>query len=464
MRKPCKSPGLMALVPIVAAVALSLSTPLAEAAGKHPFAVRGEKVDALAQPAGAAQPATTARFGCETRAYNATRVFCYGPGAIRKAYGIDGFLAKGYDGTGQTIVIIDAYGSPTLQADLDSFDTAFGLPPPPSLTEIRMPGTAPFDYTDLNQVGWAEETSLDVQWAHAIAPGARIILVVARSNSDDDLRDAQNYAIKRKLGYIISESYGESEKGLITDPAGLKSLKRDEESYSQAVDGGIAVYVSSGDSGAADTWDGVNYFLGPSYPASSPNVTSVGGTNLFFGTATNADPNGTYRGEVVWNDGFGAGGGGVSLYFETPGFQSNNLSDSKLRPLRGKRGYPDVAYNAGVEGGVIVYLGFLDSVFGPGYSGYYVFGGTSASAPQWAGLNAVINQARNKPLGPINAALYKLSGRGGHDVTVGNNGFEGVTGYSAASGWDLATGWGTPNSNLINALIAYPSGDESGSH
>jgi subtilase family serine protease len=293
-----------------------------------------------------------------------------------------------------------------------------------------------------------------------MAPGARIVLVVAKSNDDDDLRVAQNYAIRNRLGRIISESYGETETGLLSDPVGRKSIERDEESYKSAVEAGIAVFVSSGDSGAADTVDGTNYFRGPQYPASSPHVTSVGGTNLFFGSATNADPNGSYQGEVVWNDGYGAGGGGISRVFEIPEFQSKHLPESKQKLLKGKRGYPDISNNAGVRGGVITYLGFLDSAYGPGSSGFYLFGGTSASAPQWAGMNAVMNHARGKPLGPLNSKLYKLAGKGGHDITVGDNSYAGVTGYPATKGWDLATGWGTPNTGLIRALIAYPGESE----
>jgi subtilase family serine protease len=441
------------LIQSLAACACLLGASLAGAAGKQPFSIIGEKADSMPQPAGAAQPASVFRFACETRAYNGSRLFCYGPGAIRKAYGIDTVLAKGYDGTGQTIVIIDAYGSPTVRADLDSFSNRFGLPPA-SFTEIRMPGTAPFDYTDGNQVGWAEETSLDVQWAHAMAPGARIVLVVAKSNDDDDLRAAQNYAIRHKLGRIISESYGATEAGLLSDPVGRKIIERDEESYKAAVEAGITVFVSSGDWGAQDYYYGN---LGPQYPASSPHVTTVGGTNLFFGSATNADPNGSYQGEVVWNDGFGASGGGISRLFEIPEFQSDGLPESKQKLLKGKRGYPDISGNAGVWGGVLVYLGFMDSVYGPGNNAFYIFGGTSASTPQWAGINAVINHARGKPLGPLNSKLYKLGGKGGHDITVGDNSYGGVTGYAATKGWDLATGWGTPDIGLINALIALPS-------
>ena len=432
----------------------------AMAAGKaQPYAIRGEAAVPLS-----AGPATTAHFGCELRLWASTRLPCYGPEAIRKAYGLASVIASGYDGTGETIVIIDAYGSPTIEADLAAFDALFGVPAPRSFRQIRMPGTLPFDYTDNNQVGWAEETSLDVEWAHAMAPGANIVLMVAASNNDPDLLAAQNYAINHEVGHVISESYGESELALQQDGAeGVKILADDERSYRRARDEQISVFVSAGDSGA-ESYDinGVNQLVPVAqYPASSPNVTSVGGTNLFFGTATNADPNGSYQGEVVWNDGHGAGGGGISRAFGLPRYQYG-LGSTRLAQLGGHRGYPDVAYNAGVRGGVIAYLGFLDTAFGgPGYNGFYIFGGTSAGAPQWAGVAALANHVARRPIGFVNNSLYR-SGRSGalsflvHDVTVGDNSFDGVTGFAATSGWDLATGWGTPSSGLVYSLAATP--------
>jgi subtilase family serine protease len=437
----------------LAFVALVFSSQAAFAAGYFkPYSIRVDKALVSAD--------STPHFGCELRSFTSTRVACYGPDAMRKAYSIDGLIASGFDGTGQTIVIIDAFGSPTLAADLAAFNAVFGLPPPPSLTQIHMPGSTPFDYTDDNQLGWAEETSLDVQWAHAMAPGAKIIVVASVDNSDEAILAAQDFAIDHKLGYIISESFGESELALVQyGKAGRKILNDNEESYHRAGDRKISVLVSSGDDGSAgtDIYGDFQPFPVANYPASSPNVTSVGGTNLYFGTATNADPNGTYQREVVWNDGFGAGGGGVSGYFEAPGWQDNLVPKSGPKNKR-FRGYPDVALNAGVRTGVIVFLGFLDTAFGPGNNGFYVFGGTSASAPQWAGIVAIANQKAGKPLGFLNERLYGLGKEGKlspvvHDITVGNNGFIGVPGYNALPGWDLATGWGTPNARFIDSLI-----------
>ena len=448
-------------IAVLASVALVASQ--AALAGVTQHSIRAEKADIVAQPA------TTARFGCELRSFTSTRLTCYGPEAIRKAYGLDSLIAAGMTGAGQTIVIIDAFGSPTLASDLSAFDSVFGLPPPPSLQQIHMPGSTPFNYADNNQLGWAEETSLDVQWAHAIAPGANIIVVAAVDNSDQAILDAQNYAITNKLGYIISESFGESELALLqSGKTGKKILKDNEDSYKKAKAGKISVLVSAGDDGASGTDVNGTFLTVPvaNYPASSPNVTTVGGTNLFFGTPANADPNGSYQGEVVWNDGFGAGGGGISMAFEIPDYQDENIPKAAQKALKENRGYPDVAYNAGVRGGVIVFLGFLDTAFGPGNNGFYIFGGTSAGAPQWAGVTAIANQIAGKPLGFLNTRIYSLGKRGllgtlMHDVTVGNNSLNGVTGFSATPSWDLATGWGTPNTGFVKALATQTS-DEGG--
>ncbi|MGZ5035794.1 MAG: S53 family peptidase [Usitatibacter sp.] len=437
---------------LFAVAALAAAMPAAIAGTMKPYSIRADKA-LVSQD-------STAHFGCELRSFSSTGLACYGPDAIRKAYDLDGLIAAGFNGTGQTIVIIDAFGSPTLASDLATFDAVFGLPAPPSLQQIRMPGSRPFDYTDGNQLGWAEETSLDVQWAHAIAPGASIIVVAAVDNSDSAILDAQNFAIQQKLGSIISESFGESELALIqAGRDGQKILDDNERSYQRAGNQKISVLVSSGDDGAAGT--DINGVLQTTpvanYPASSPNVTTVGGTNLFFGKAGHADPNGAYIGETVWNDGFGAGGGGISAIFRVPDFQENLKFKGGPKDLKA-RGYPDVAYNAGVEGGVLVFLGFLDTAFGPGNNGFYIFGGTSASAPQWAGITAIANQKSRKPLGFLNKSLYKLGKSGTlgtvlNDITTGNNNFAGVTGFPATAGWDFATGWGTPNAGLINSLV-----------
>lgn len=399
----------------------------------------------------------TAAFTCELRRFTGSLLHCYGPDAIRAAYGVDALLSAGFDGKGETIVIIEAFGSPTLEADLALFDSVFHLPAPPSITQIRMPGAPPFDINDDNMVGWAVETSLDVQWAHAIAPGAKIIVVAAKDNDDANILAAQNYAIDRRLGHIISESFGESE----LDISG-RTLKDYERSYHEAREGRMSVLVSAGDDGATnfDADGNLKPFRNVSYPASSPHVTGVGGTNLFFGTAGKADPNGTYQGEVVWNEenlGIGATGGGVSARFREPSYQKGALR-SLRSTLNGFRGVPDVGYNAGVRGGVIVATTFF------GGPVFFLVGGTSAGAPQWAGIVAIANQIADRPLGFLNPKLYFLGKVGAlsavtHDITVGNNSFAAVVGFSARVGYDLTTGWGTPNRGVVSVLLSHADDD-----
>ena len=252
------------------ALAILLSCQAVSAEGKvHPLSIVGAKATPLTT-AGA-----TVHFGCELRSFADPNVWCYGPEAIRAVYSLKNLLANGITGKGQTIVIIDAFGSPTVEADLAQFDTVFGIPAPPSIKQIHMPGSTPFDYTDDNQLGWAQEVSLDVQWAHAIAPGAKIVVVAAINNSDWAILDVQNYAIDHKLGFIIPESFGESEYALLQDAEGRKTLRDNERSYRRARREHISVLVSAGDDGASTTDINGDLvpFAAPDYPASSPNVT-----------------------------------------------------------------------------------------------------------------------------------------------------------------------------------------------
>jgi subtilase family serine protease len=162
-------------------------------------------------------------------------------------------------------------------------------------------------------------------------------------------------------------------------------------------------------------------------------------------------------GEQVWNDGFGATGGGMSSLIDEPLFQTLFVGPSVNKTLHKHRGIADVSYNAGVVGGVITYW-----QFGSGGPGAYLFGGTSAGSPQWAGIVADINQIRGRSMGYLNDRLYLLGGTGllnslFHDVKVGDNSFGGVDGYSATHGYDLPTGWGTPNFGALGTILADPS-------
>src|SRR5450631_695904 len=434
-----------------AAATLFIGTPTY--AGEHRFGVIvGDQVQA--------DPSATPHFGCESRPFDLSKgLYCYTPPAIRAAYGVQSLINNGANGAGQTIVILDAFGSPTIQADLQVFDTLFGIPAPPSFQVITMPGTPPFDPTNGNMVGWTSEIALDVQWTHAMAPGASIVLVAAASNNDSDLIDGLNFAIDNHLGNVISMSFGESEIGL-ANPAGLDIVASWTAAFKRARENHITLFVSSGDQGVDTQGFGTP---SASFPSTSPLVVSVGGTNLRFGTATNAAINGSYQFEQVWDDPadnnniaaytFGAGGGGMSFLFSQPDYQKSNVPKAVNKTLHGYRGVPDLAYNAGVAGGVIAYWGVG--------GGFYIFGGTSAGAPQWAGIIADINSALGRPVGFINPWLYRLGGHGGltssfHDITIGNNGFDNVPGYPATPGYDLSTGWGTPNFGSLAVMLSNP--------
>jgi subtilase family serine protease len=382
---------------------------------------------------------------------------CYSPQQMRKAYGVTPILDAGFTGAGQTIIIIDSFGSPTIAQDLHTFDVGYGLPDPPSLTVLAPLGTVPFNPNNGVQVGWAFETSLDVEWSHAMAPGANIVLMTSPVAETEGVQglpqflELERYALDHNLGKIISQSWAATENTLFT-PAGQKVFADFETFYQAAAQKNVTVLASAGDSGSENVeLNGTTYYPFPTvgFPASSPFVTAVGGTSLF------ATESGNYQFEITWNEGGGAGGGGVSQQFSEPQYQYL-LPPSVQQTLSNHRGIPDIAYNANPYTAVFVYTSFL----GPTYAGYYFIGGTSEGSPSWAGIIADANQFAGHPLGFLNPTLYELGATGSqseffHDITFGSNSnaFSGVPGYSATVGWDFTTGWGTPNlSTLVSEL------------
>ncbi|PYI66314.1 protease [Arthrobacter livingstonensis] len=372
---------------------------------------------------------------------------CYSPQEIRQAYGLTPLLNKGYTGAGQTIVIIDSYGSPTLEADLAVFDADFGLPAPPSLKVLAPLGTVPFDPSNNDMLGWAEETSLDVQWAHAMAPGAGIVVMTSPVSETEGVQglpeflQLEQYAVNHHLGKIVSQSWAATEETLLTT-SGRAVMAQFNAFYRQSTLRGVTFLGSTGDSGTANVAvDGSTYpYPTVNFPAISPWVTAVGGTSLYASTT------GAYQSETVWNDGIGsATGGGVSKATAEP-FYQRLLPRQDQRILAGQRAVPDISFNADPNTGVLVHLGFL----GAGNNGYYIFGGTSEGSPAWAGVVADLNQRAGFALGFLNPTLYALGAAKLiypavlHDVTVGNNAQPPIAGFSAGAGWDAATGWGTP--------------------
>jgi subtilase family serine protease len=462
-----------------------LSQPVMAAGPRHtmsPFLRLGSQETPDATPGGVGGPQYhlfTCQRGLSTGA-------CYDPFQMRRAYQIDSLISAGFDGTGQTIVIVDAFQNPNLVAQVAFFDAFYGLPAI-SLQQIAPDGLTAFNPSDGNMVGWAEEISLDVEWAHAIAPGAKIALVLAKSNADADIASALKYAVDNNLGSVISMSFGENES--CVDPDTLAAY---HDIFAAATQKNITLFASSGDQGAAQTTcDGNSWVKAASSPASDPLVTAVGGTELRAAgwpqactdstacPAPNPVP-GTYQSEIAWNEGlpfgdfgnvFGFGtiatGGGFSVLFDEPPYQkgTGGLHGGKQRAV------PDVAYNAAVLHGVLTYLNFPPFV-GP-RAGFYRFGGTSAGAPQWAAITAIANQKAGGRLGFLNSAIYQIGKvnkaypASFNDITDGTNSaleFDSlnnpvtVIGFDAGIGWDATTGTGSPiGPSLVDNLIKYVS-------
>ena len=387
---------------------------------------------------------------------HSTPIGCFGADTIRSAYGIPASNDPTVNGTGRTIVIIDAFKNPNIRTDLAHFDGFWNIPAPPSFTILSPFGDPGFDATKKIQRGFSVEISIDVEWAHAVAPGAALVLVQALSEKDVDLVAALRYVVDNNLGDVITQSFGEAES--CVDPVVLADQHAAFEEASRL---GITVLASSGDQGGArQSCDGTTLVAGPSTPASDPEVLSVGGTKLVAGGS------GAYISEAAWNTpmgamtgGGGASGGGFSALYRRPGYQAPFQKNNKAR------GVPDVAYDAYfMRGGgfIAVYSGITPPKTNP--FGVIVVGGTSSGTPQWAGIVALAGQMAGHRLGSINKALYHIAKSDAyssafHDVTAGKTSWGGFPGFDAGPGWDAATGLGTPNvSNLLPLLAAGDDG------
>ena len=324
------------------------------------------------------------------------------PAQIKQAYGFPANL----EGAGQVIAIIDAFDDPNIESDLATFSTQFNLPACTTsngcFTKLYASGSKPGGDT-----GWGLEMSLDVEWAHAIAPAAKILLIEAADNSSG-LYEAITVAIHQKAT-VISLSWGGSEFS-------------QETFYDSSIFGvsPVPIVAASGDTGNG-VW----------FPAASPYVVSAGGTQLTL------DSNGNYLSETAWS----GSSGGISAFETEPAYQSifPIASDTPKR-----RGVPDVAYNASPGTGYSVYDSF-------GNGGWLVVGGTSASAPQWAALIAIMKAAKNGNFGYFNQSLYSVARTTTllNDVLTGTNGNCGYL-CTARSGYDYVTGVGSPQAaNLV---------------
>jgi subtilase family serine protease len=420
----------------------------------------------------AATPPTTAF--CEKHYH----IACYLPGQVRQAYNLPALYRQGITGRGQTIIIVDSFGSPTVQRDLATFDRVTGIPAPPSLKVIQPAGRVARYRPTSNREGWAGETDLDVEYAHTIAPGARILLVETPTSENEgttgfpQIVAAEKYVINHHLGGVISQSFSATEQ-TFPSPRALLNLRG---AYTDAASKDVTVLAASGDSGAADVrFDQVTYFLHPvtSWPDSDPLVTGVGGTQLHFTKAGHAAR------ATVWNDTYNvptnefiignrgpnplAGGGGKSVIFARPPYQN-----SVRNIVGGSRGVPDISMSGACNGAVDMYQSFAGQP-----AGWYPTCGTSEATPLFAGIVSLADQVAGHPLGLINPALYRLSAEhapGIVDVVSGNNTvsfsqggvLHTVTGFPALRGYDLASGVGTVNALLFVRELARAAGRHTG--
>jgi subtilase family serine protease len=400
---------------------------------------------------------------------------CYTPRQLQVAYGVRPLLEHGIDGRGETVVLpelAESQQSPPpgglsdLRQDFASFDRLFGLPAP----RLRVVSTFPGPVSPWLANG---EEVLDAEMVHTIAPGAALTIVLVKGNSLDNAASAV-------AASVAALRLGMSQGGIISlSPAGqiggehcvnrtqLASLNA---ALQADADHHVTVVAASGDAGAAgEPCALITALLGvgtfpppvkePILIASDPLVLSVGGTTLNASHTT-----GAYISETAWDLPYGtpdtgvqASGGGFSHLFTRPAYQNG------VPGIGTTRGVPDVAADANGHTGMTM-------VISDG-SGRYTIrnsGGTSASAPTWAGIIALADQYAGHHLGFVNPAIYRIARSARyhqalHDITIGNNTASfppvTITGYQAAPGWDPVTGWGSPDAQVLVPLLArYASG------
>jgi kumamolisin len=351
----------------------------------------------------------------------------YEPPTVGEAYG----FPVGLNGAGETIALIELGGG-FAQSDLDTFFSGLGIATP-TVTSVGVDGATNVPGQDPD--GADGEVLLDIEVAGSLAPGAKIVVYFG-PNTDQGFLDAITTAINDATNKpsIVSISWGGPESSWTAS-----ALSNFDAAFADAATMGVTVLVAAGDGGSSDgVTDGLAHV---DFPASSPHVVACGGTAL--------DYNGkTITSETVWNDGSsgGATGGGVSDVFALPTWQQNaGVPPSANAGSHVGRGLPDVAGDASPETGYNVVVD----------GSAQVYGGTSAVAPLYAGLVALINQSLKTPVGFVNPQLY-ANPKAFHDITSGNNGA-----YSAGPGWDACTGLGSPNGTLLLSAL-MPAGGSPG--
>jgi subtilase family serine protease len=429
---------------------------------------------------------------------------CFTPQSVRAAYNLNPLYEQGLNGRGKTIAVVDSYGSDTMSHDLHVYDQAFGLQPMcgeegvtctpgmPTFSTLTLQGSPATKASPSKSKGtgqeaksaWALEVALDVETAHAIAPGANILLVTTPTAETlgvqgfPQMMANEKYVVDHHLADVISQSFASAEDAF----GSSKSLKNLRYAFEAAYANHVTVLGSSGDDGSANARKtpvskGGSTIEEPTveWPASDPLVTGVGGTYLCTdptSTATrvtdSADPPSKCpsfpgQAEVGWT----FSGGGFSHVFQRPDYQTTLPAGSTPIPPDA-RGVPDIGLQASATTGGLVYLtlppdGDSGLMCGdsPCSTGWYDIGGTSLSCPQWAGLVAIADQIAGHDLGLINPRLYALASDPGSyandffDVTTGNNAADpDVPGYAATPGWDPVTGLGTPNAAALLPELA----------
>lgn len=450
---PCRRPATLAPVIVVAAIALSATacgsnspgSPDPSASGGPPAqpltrpAVRGRYLPANTSGSGRTAAAAVVKPATLNCAPPATKQApCYSPYAYQTAYGVAPLLKHGINGSGETVVMPELAETPpstSIRQDLARFDARFALPP----ARLRIVNTIARSRTP--SVAGDEEVE-DAEMVHAIAPGARLDIVLLPGDplsSGASFTAAATDVFQQSIALhaaVISISASESEHSFtnaeVTQMHAVLRQTRDDH---------VTVVAASGDTGTiSDNGPPVQVSL----PASDPLVLAVGGTTL---DATR--PRGTYLGEMAWNDGSDASGGGYSSRFSRPSYQNG------IAGTRSTRGVPDVAANA--DANTAMAIEYSDGELRPA-------SGTSASAPLWAGVIALADQAASRHLGFINPAIYAIAHshayhQAFHDIVTGDNSVLWRTGvfdgYNAGPGWDPVTGWGSPDARYLVPLLAH---------
>lgn len=354
------------------------------------------------------------------------------------------------DGSGITIGILE-FGGGYNMSDITRYLTQLGITATPKIVNVSVSDGNTVGSNNPSDTADSVDVVLDIEIVCAIVPNANIRVYFA-PNTNGGMYYAYYDAVVRDKCDIVSTSWGAYEYEFAS--SGLTPLMN---SISSILNSNSTVVAASGDEGSTGDLSNISSLPKPIpqynvlFPASSPYVLACGGTKVISSDGIN------FGSEIVWNNGVVNGsdyatGGGVSMTFTTPSYQSTLPTNIK-NTLNGRRGLPDIAAHADPSNGYLIY----GSNFGTA-AGWYVIGGTSAAASLWAGLLARIYQATGKKYGVINSTLYDISSSSYHNITTGNNGNTANPLYAAGTGWNFCTGWGSPNGvNLMNALIAASS-------